>query len=109
MNIREIPIEEIRDKIVAIIKFGPAGFETDGMRPGEYFQVTIDPKNISPTGEYIRFGGNAGDEVMGWQRTKALSIVEILGKWDNDETPPILHYGNASVVTMMLPAQKESL
>ena len=108
IQIREIPIQEVREKIVAIVKFGPAGFESDGMKPGEYFQVTIDPACISPSGEFIRFGHHQGDEIMGWQRTKALSMLEVLGKWEGNE-PPVLRYGDASVVTLMLPTEKESL
>jgi len=92
-------IIDIEQKCVAIVKFGPAGFATDGFRPAEYYQVTIDPQKISPYGEFIRFGSNPGDEIMGWQRAAALTVVEILGFWDKEE-PPILIYGDAGKVTM---------
>jgi len=71
-------------KTVAIVKFGPAGFETDGIRPAEYYQVTIDPAKVS--GEYIRFGAHDGDEIQGWQRIAALTVVHVLGEWAG-ETP----------------------
>lgn len=95
---------DISKKVTAIVKFGPAGFSTDGFRTGEYFQVTIDPSCISPSGEFIRFGGSPGDEIIGWQRAAALSVVEILGEWDGD-TPPTFHFGNSGKVTMLVAAE----
>lgn len=81
---------EITKKSVAIVKFGPAGFPTDGLRPAEYFQVTIDPRYVSKSGEYIRFGQTAGDEIMGWQRVAALTVVEVLAEFESDEPPTIV-------------------
>jgi hypothetical protein len=95
----ELTPTEITKKCTAIVKFGPAGFATDGFRPAEYFQVTIDPQKISPSGEFIRFGGTDGDEIMGWQRAAAISVVEILGEWDSEESPTF-KYGAAGQVTM---------
>jgi len=43
--------------------------------------VTIDPKCTSPSGKFIRFGHNPGDEILGWQKADMLTVVEILGKW----------------------------
>ena len=95
------PIVDIEKKCTAIVKFGPAGFATDGIRPAEYFQVTIDPSQISPSGEFIRFGNTLGDEIIGWQRAAALTVVEILGEWV-DEKPPEFHFGESGKVTMMV-------
>lgn len=64
-------------KTRAIVCFGPATDST-GMRPGELFQVTIDPNMASPGGDYIRFDGRAEDEIHGWQRISALTICEVL-------------------------------
>lgn len=89
---------KIDKKCVAIVKFGPA-MPTSGMRPAEYFQCTIDPAMASPSGEYIRFGQNPGDEIMGWQRVEAITIVELLGDWNGDESPT-MHIG-VNNVTMM--------
>jgi len=74
---------DIEKKCVAIVRFGPSGFITDGQRAGEYFQVTIDPARLSPSKEYIRFGqdsnGNGmGDEIHGWQRCASMCVIEIL-------------------------------
>lgn len=73
-------------KTLAIVKFGPAT-DIDGMRPAEYYQVTIDPSQISPTGDFIRFGRNAGDEINGWQRCEAMTVVEVLGDWEEGLPP----------------------
>ena len=63
----------------AIVCFGPAT-PTTGNRAGEYFQVTIDPNMVSNNGQYIRFGQYAGDEIQGWQRVSAMTVVCDLGK-----------------------------
>lgn len=90
---------DVQKKCVAIVRFGPSGFSTDGMRAGEYYQVTIDPNRVSPSGEFIRFGVHGGssdgrgDELCGWQRCEALCVIEILGDWA-DEEPPTLKYGS---------------
>lgn len=98
-------LTEIHEACVAIVKFGPAGLATDGTRPAEYYQVTIDPSRVSPSGDFIRFGAQegsdvgAGDEILGWQRCAALTIVEILGKFDGKDT--VLKYGAQGKVSMM--------
>lgn len=107
--INDLPITEIKEKIVAIVKFGPAGFPTDGTRPGEYFQVTISPDHISPSGEFIRFGKSLGDEINGWQRAQAITIVEILGAWEEVNKPPLLKYGKAGFVAMPCVRKTESI
>lgn len=70
---------------LAIVCFGPATPST-GLRPADYYQVTIDPNCCSPSGKYIRFGLYRGDEITGWQRVEAMTVVEILG--DSDKTLP---------------------
>ena len=79
----------ITKKSVVIVKFGPAGFPTDGIRPAEYYQVTIDPKYVSKSGEFIRFGVHEGDEIVGWQRIAALTVLEVLAEFDSEEMPKI--------------------
>lgn len=76
---------EFKKKTVVILKFGPAT-SIDGLRPAEYYQVTIDPVMVSASGEFIRFGRNNGDEIQGWQRCAALTVVEIIGEWDETLT-----------------------
>lgn len=87
--------KEFSTKTVVVLKFGPAT-STDGMRTAEYYQVTIDPDMASPSGEFIRFGKHPGDEILGWQRIAALTVVEILGEW-KDEIPPTMKIGKESV------------
>jgi hypothetical protein len=63
-------------KIVVIVQF-------NNMPPQSrpiYYQVTIDPDSV--TGEFIRLGQNAGDEIQGWQRVDSLDILHILAKAD---------------------------
>lgn len=97
---------DMENKCVAIVRFGPSGFATDGFRPGEYYQVTIDPNRVSPSGEFIRFGihdqskDGAGDELCGWQRCDALCVVEVLGMWDGDEAP-VMKYGTGFTTQIM--------
>lgn len=89
---------DVTKKVVAIVLFGRPT-QTSGFRAGEYFQVTIDPAMVSPSGEYIRFGKNKGDEILGWQRIASMTLVEVLGEWDGDE-PPLMTIG-ADGVTML--------
>jgi hypothetical protein len=80
---------------VAIVRFGPET-PTGGLRPSEYYQVTIDPLMVSPNGEFIRFGQKPGDEITGWQRVSAMTVLENLGDWDGDN-PPTMTIGADSV------------
>jgi hypothetical protein len=75
----EIVPHDFTEKTAAIVRFGPGGFPTDGFRPAEYYTVTIDPSQVSPSGQMIRFGANPGDEITGWQRCAAIHVVEVLG------------------------------
>ena len=91
-------LTEIKKKSVCIVKFGPVT-PTDGLRPAEYYQVTVDPDKVSESGKFIRFGMNQGDEIQGWQRAEAITIVEVLAEWNGDE-PPTMYFGNG--VTMFV-------
>lgn len=73
------PVKKCR----AIIRFGPET-PVSGMRPAEYYQVTIDPNMASPDGRFIRFGNYRNDELVGWQRVEAMTVCEIL-----EETPKV--------------------
>lgn len=92
---------EIAKKSTAIVTFGDFSPLT-GTRPGMLFQVTIDPAKISPSGEYIRFG-EPGDEIVGWQRCAALTVVEVLLEWEDgvDAKDQVAPFGSQGKVTMM--------
>lgn len=72
-------VSEVREMIIAIVRFGPPT-ENDGFRPGEYFQVCVNPFNFSRCGSFIRFGQYPGDELVGWQRADCLYVVSELLK-----------------------------
>lgn len=103
VRLAELVPKEITRKSVAIVKFGPAGFPTDGTRPAEYFQVTIDPRYVSKSGEFIRFGQTLGDEIVGWQRVQAMTVVEILAEFEEGQ-PPAVITGHDSVTMNFLEA-----
>lgn len=101
----ELVPTEITKKSVVIVRFGPGGFPNDGFRPAEYYQVTIDPSHVSKSGEYIRLGQTPGDEIVGWQRVAALTVVEVLAEFNlgADALPEILT-GHDSVTMTFLKA-----
>ncbi len=99
----ELVPTEITKKSVVIVRFGPGGFETDGFRPAEYYQVTIDPKYVSKSGDFIYLGNTTGDQIAGWQRVKALTIVEILCEFEAKDPPPVIT-GHDSVTMNVLEA-----
>lgn len=80
---------EIREmnRCKAIVMFGPPT-QASGTRAGTYYQVTLDPAMVSPSGEYIRFGTNQGDEITGWQRIGAMTVCEVLGEYADDGNYP---------------------
>ena len=94
---------EIKTECRAIVTFGPAT-ETTGLRPGEYFQVTISPSLVSPSGEYIRFGMIPGDEIQGWQRVAAMTVCEILEEGVAVDFPAGATHDPKATVTMMAAA-----
>lgn len=80
MLIEQPKVSEIGERIVAIVRFGPPG-ASDGLRAGEYYQVTIDPERFSPCGNFVRFGAYAGDEITGWQNAEAIYVVSVITEW----------------------------
>lgn len=77
---------EIR-KCKAIVMFGPHT-DTAGMRGGTFFQVTVDPTKVSPSGAYIYFGHTEGDQITGWQAVEHITICEVLGYYGDDGSYP---------------------
>lgn len=78
----EMDVQDFPQKTRAIVMFGPAT-PSSGMRPGEFYQVTIDPTKVSPSGKYIYFGANDGDQIHGWQRIQGLTVCEVLATADD--------------------------
>lgn len=80
-------IIEITRKTGAIIMLG-APTENSGMRLGEYFQATLDPDMVSPSGEYLRFDQTIQrGELHGWQRIECLTVCELLNSCPDYEAP----------------------
>ena len=51
------------------------------------YQVTIDPNNdnqLSPSGEFIRFGDVKGDEITGWQPCINIVVDETLFTYEQE-------------------------
>ncbi len=70
----------IDKRISAIVRFGPPT-NSDGLRPGEYWQCVIDPNMCSPMGNFIRFDQvSQGGELHGWQLVTGLTVCEVLGE-----------------------------
>ncbi len=75
---------EITSKTRCIVCFGPPSAIT-GYRAGEYYQVVVDPEMQSPEGNYIRFDAAMNsNEIHGWQRVAAITICEVLEKFDGE-------------------------
>lgn len=102
MEIINLPdtLKEITKKTVVIVQFKIALMPTD-VSPGKFFQVTVDPGKLSPSGKFIRFGANPGDELVGWQPVEWMVIADILGEWTDDQ-PPQLEYKAQEGVTMLI-------
>lgn len=99
VTLDEVKVQEFKVKTVCIVSFNNP--ELPKNVAGRFYQVTIDPEKVSPSGEFIRFGNTPGDELLGWQPTEWLTVEEILGEWKGNE-PPQLEYGPSNGVTMML-------
>lgn len=92
-------LRQIVKKTVCIVQFNNPLMKSDIM-PGKFFQVTIDPGKLSPSGKFIRFGANPGDELMGWQPVEWMVIVDVLGEWIGEE-PPLMEYKVLEGITML--------
>jgi hypothetical protein len=73
-------IETIQHPTDCIIRFAP-----ESQRPMCHqilYQVRIDPANLSPSGDYIRFNhqtnGETVSEVHGWKAVEDIEIMEVL-------------------------------
>lgn len=96
MLIKQPKVSEIAERMVAIVRFGPPS-ESDGLRAGEYYQVTIDPERFSPCGRFVRFGTYPSDEIMGWQNAETIYVVSLIAEWpiETKQSDLVLPWGNS--------------
>jgi hypothetical protein len=93
---------EIAEKVRAIVMFGPPA-DHSGMRPAEYYQVTLDPQMVSPSGEFIRFDQTIqGGEMHGWQRIQCTTVCEVLGEGAEYDPPEGCKVDPDAVLTMLM-------
>jgi len=76
-------IDAIDKKTLGIVRF------TENSGRIVHYQVTIDPSKKSPSGQFMRFGTHAMDEITGWQPLAGMVLVEILSQDWQDELPEI--------------------
>jgi hypothetical protein len=90
---------EVERQVIAIVHFKNEEMVVNAGGRLIHYQVTIDPENdqqLSPTGEFIRFGDVSGDEITGWQPCNNIVIDEILYEYAEDDIIPY----NANRVTI---------
>lgn len=85
-----IDIEKLERPILAIVRLSPENKERRDMAGmvTPFYQVTIDPENLSPSREFIRFGKTHGDEIMGWRPVTDIIVEEVIGQYKEGWTPP---------------------
>jgi hypothetical protein len=79
----ELDPKSLKNPILAIVRLASddkvkrdhAGVSTP------YYQVTIDPKEISPSGEFIYFGNTHGDQLTGWRPLTDVVVEETIGEY----------------------------
>jgi hypothetical protein len=87
-----IDIEKLERPILAIVRLAPENKEKRDMAGvlTPFYQVTIDPANLSPTKEFIRFGKVHGDEIMGWRPVEDVVVEEVMGEYEDGCAPPLI-------------------
>lgn len=70
-------LTEVNKPVIAIVHFKA----DEAARRIIYYQVTIDPENMS-AGGFIRFGRVHGDEIQGWVPEGDLVLDEVLHELD---------------------------
>jgi hypothetical protein len=72
--------QDITTPTACIVRFSTQ----EGPRPVHY-EVVIDPRQKSPSGMLIRFDGQRGCEIHGWQPIDSFHIVEVLHEMTAEE------------------------
>jgi hypothetical protein len=79
----DIGVRDIRKRSRCIVRFNcPIG--PSDIKPGLFFEVTVDPARIS--GEFIRFGKTFEDrdELTGWQPLDFIRVCHVIAE-ENEE------------------------
>lgn len=87
-----IDIEKLERPILAIVRLAPENKERRDMAGmiTPFYQVTLDPANLSPSREFIRFGKVHGDEIMGWRPVSDIIVEEVIGQYKEGWNPPVI-------------------
>lgn len=92
MTQNEIDVKGLKHPILAIVRLNSESKEKRDFAGviTPYYRVTIDPANLSPSGEFIRFGDTQGDEITGFRPVADVLIEEIIGEYSGP-VPRIAH------------------
>lgn len=94
--VNPVDLKSLKGPVIAIVSYLLSdGGPPDYPRPGKFYQVTIDPAALSPSGEFIRFGSCHGDEIMGWQSLEEIVIEEILAEYAEGQDLPLIEQQKA--------------
>lgn len=85
-----IEIEKLERPILAIVRLAPENKEKRDLAGmlTPFYQVTINPQALSPSREFIRFGGIHGDEINGWRPVTDIIVEEVIGQYKEGWNPP---------------------
>ena len=97
MTTNDRPLGDVKVKTVCIVRFASPLAATDA-HPGVFYQVTVDPRAFSPSGEFYRFGLFHGDELIGWQPASWVTVCEELVEWDGETFPQIPYSGGITMI-----------
>lgn len=89
-TLEPLDIRKLQRPVIAIVSYVESPQMPTFPRSGRFYQVTIDPRAVSPSGEFIRFGGIHGDEIMGWQEIADLQVEEVLAEYAPDQALPYI-------------------
>lgn len=106
-----IDIEKLDRPIVAIVRLAPENKEKRDMAGviTPFYQVTIDPQNMSPSREFIRFGGVHGDEIVGWRPVTDIIVEEVIGQYAEGWKPPEITERKAIYPVELVPFKRLEL
>lgn len=100
----EIDVKSLKRPLLAIIRLRSENKERRDLAGvlTPYYRVTLDPINLSPSQEFIRFGDTHGDELMGFRPTEDIVVEEVIGEYES-QPPRIVHQGGPQIT--LVPSQ----